>query len=112
MIFDIAQFQQPKPINTSVAHSTRRDGTVESAVAREWTLEDARRCKLCSSCCASISDGSKTAVCLKIVRQLVTLDQADLFEDRSEPTRRPRRPARPLTGLRYLHPPGPMDRHR
>jgi hypothetical protein len=70
---------QPRPINWRTAY-LRRAGRVETAIAREWAIADARRCRLCPDRChGSVSADGKTAMCLMIAREYVSFDDARLF---------------------------------
>lgn len=70
---------QPDPINCRVAY-VGHEGHVESAIAREWRLEDAERCTLCPDRCrASVSVDGRTAICLMVARGFVSLEDARLF---------------------------------
>lgn len=70
---------QPKPINTRVSHVTGPRG-IQTAIAREWKLADARRCRLCPDRCrGSVSADGATAMCLMVAQAYVSLEDARLF---------------------------------
>jgi len=70
---------QPQPINTRISYVAHQ-GRVRTAVAREWRLRDAERCRLCpAQCRASVSTDGTTAMCLMVAPRRLTLDEARLF---------------------------------
>ena len=70
---------QPLPINCRVAHSQHGD-SIETAIAREWTIEGASRCTCCPDRChASVSGDNRTAMCLMVAKGYVSLEDAKLF---------------------------------
>jgi hypothetical protein len=75
----------PQPLNVFIEHIPGPGGTVQTAIARVWTLDDARRCTLCEECTATQGRQGRMALCLKIVQGLVPDDKAPLFRCRLDP---------------------------
>lgn len=70
----------PLPINFQVILDDR-GGRTETSVARVWRIEDARRCRLCESCTATVSGDGQTALCLKKHDGPLSIEEAPLFRD-------------------------------
>jgi hypothetical protein len=74
----------PRPIGF---HVLQRDGRTN--IARSWIAEDARRCRLCPQCTATINDDGKTAMCLLSVPGTIDMNVAEMYRCRELMPKKP-----------------------
>lgn len=77
------QPEHPRPADFQVAHA-ERGGRVETSISRVWRIEDARRCRLCDRCTATVVPGLGAAHCLKVHDGFVSEADAPLFRDAAD----------------------------